>query len=152
MNREDVILDLQERYRKRARSLNEVERRQWAAVEAMKLGRGGMSIVSQALRISRNTIRKGIREVATGQADSDSRANAQIRRPGGGRKSKKTAMDRLTGKGSTPDLVVTEPEFQASESLDETRQDLSPIASDLDPIPVHDRRADSAPGSRAAVD
>jgi hypothetical protein len=94
MNREDLIRELQERYRQSGRTLNERQRRHWAAAEAMKLGRGGITIVSKALRISPNTIRRGIREIMTGrQAGSSPDAKLQIRRPGGGRKSKKTSSD-----------------------------------------------------------
>jgi hypothetical protein len=88
MNQVDVIREIHERYRQRGRSLNELERRLWAATEALKLGRGGITAVSKALRISRTTIRRGILEIATGQADSGSRGNARIRKSGGGRKSK----------------------------------------------------------------
>ncbi len=61
-------------------------------MEAMKLGRGGITIVSQALRISPNTIKRGIQEIATGQADLNANANARIRKPGGGRKSKNIVL------------------------------------------------------------
>ncbi len=91
MNQDDLIRDIQERYRLHGRSLNEFERRVWAATEALKLGRGGTTIVGEALRISRSTIRRGILEIAAGQADSQQSANAHIRKPGGGRKSKTTA-------------------------------------------------------------
>ena len=94
MNREDVIREIQEKYRQSGRSLNEFQRRHWAAMEAMQLGRGGIATVSKAIRISPNTIKKGIKEIATGQADSISHANARVRKPGGGRKSKKTSLDR----------------------------------------------------------
>jgi hypothetical protein len=95
MNRSVVIREIQERYRLLGRSLNEFQRRHWAALEAVKIGRGGLTIVSQALRISPNTIKRGIHEIATGQADSYSPTNSRIRKPGGGRKSKKTSLDNL---------------------------------------------------------
>jgi hypothetical protein len=97
MNREDLIRELQERYRQSGRTLNERQRRHWAAAEALKLGRGGITIVSKALRISPNTIRRGIREiVADRQAGGwSSDTTLQIRRPGGGRKPKKTSSDPL---------------------------------------------------------
>jgi hypothetical protein len=88
MNHESVISEIHERFRLSGRSLNELERRLWAATEALKLGRGGITIVSRALRISRNTIRRGIQEIATGQAALSLRADARIRKSGGGRKSK----------------------------------------------------------------
>jgi len=90
MNQDDLIRDIQERYRLLDRSLNESQRRHWAAAEALKLGRGGITLVGKALRISRSTIRRGIQEIAAGRADS----NSQIRKPGGGRKSKRTALER----------------------------------------------------------
>ncbi|SFH55747.1 hypothetical protein SAMN05421753_101154 [Planctomicrobium piriforme] len=55
----------------------------------MTLGRGGITIVSQALRISPNTIRRGIAEIMDGQESVISTANTRIRKSGGGRKSKK---------------------------------------------------------------
>jgi len=88
MTREEVIRDLQERYRRADRSLNEMQRRHWAAVEAQQLGRGGITIVSQALRISPNTIRKGIHELESSGGAPASVTTTRIRKPGGGRKSK----------------------------------------------------------------
>jgi len=86
MNREDVIRGIHEKYLQSGGVLNELQRRQWAAVEAMRLGRGGITIVSLALQISPTTIRRGIREIAAAQSRSVSNATARIRKPGGGRK------------------------------------------------------------------
>lgn len=86
MNKDNAIREIHERFRQSSRSLNEFQRRLWAATEAMKLGRGGITLVSKALRMSRSTIRRGIQDIATGQTDSHS--DARIRKPGGGRKSK----------------------------------------------------------------
>ena len=88
MNQEDVIREICERYDQSGRALNERQRRLWAAEEAMKLGHGGIVIVSNALRISPNTIKKGIQEIAAGQADSALGAEGRIRKTGGGRKPK----------------------------------------------------------------
>lgn len=74
-----------------AADLNEFQRRHWAALEAIRLGRGGIAIVSKALRISPNTIKRGIQEIETGNADLYLHAKSRIRKPGGGRKSKKTS-------------------------------------------------------------
>lgn len=93
MNREDLIREIKERFRQPDRSLNERQRRLWAAAEAIKLGRGGITIVSKALRMSPNTIKKGIQEIAAAQTGMPSEANTPIRKPGGGRKSKKTSSD-----------------------------------------------------------
>ena len=42
-------------------SLNEKDRRRYAAVEALKLGHGGQVYIAQVLDCDRNTIAKGIR-------------------------------------------------------------------------------------------
>ena len=44
--------------------MDERMRRQWAATEAQALGRGGLQAVSAAIKMSPNTIRKGINELA----------------------------------------------------------------------------------------
>jgi hypothetical protein len=88
INLDDALRDLHARYQQSSRSMNERERRLWAATEAMKLGRGGITIVSKALRMSRSTIRRGIEDLAAGPADAPAQANGRVRKPGGGRKSK----------------------------------------------------------------
>jgi hypothetical protein len=45
-------------------ALNERARRLWAAAEARSLGRGGISSVSAATGIARDTVRLGIRVVS----------------------------------------------------------------------------------------
>jgi hypothetical protein len=63
-------------------TLNERQKRQYAALEAKFLGHGGQLAVSQAFGIEADTIRRGWRELASGEHLPDNR----IRRPGGGRK------------------------------------------------------------------
>jgi transposase len=63
--------------------LNERSRRRWATVEALSLERGGMSAVSEATGLSRNTIRGGVRDL---QGAPDAPPAERIRRQGGGRK------------------------------------------------------------------
>ena len=72
-----------ERFRALAPELNERARRIWAASEARVLGRGGVAAVARASGISENTIRKGIREIDSGERLEVGR----VRRPGGGRRS-----------------------------------------------------------------
>ena len=60
--------------------LNERSRRMVAATEALQLGYGGISQVSQACGMSRVTITKGIHEL-----DAKPLAAGRIRRPGAGR-------------------------------------------------------------------
>jgi len=86
MSREDVIAQVQEKFRQCHRTLNERQRRQWAAAEALSLGRGGMTIVSLALRMSPNTIKKGMLELEKRRAGLEDDDDARIRRSGGGRR------------------------------------------------------------------
>lgn len=65
-------------------SLNEKDKRRYAAVEASKLGRGGQVYIEEVLGCDRNTIAKGIREWASGEVAPDK--GNRIRREGGGRK------------------------------------------------------------------
>ncbi len=61
-------------------------RRQWAATEAQTYGRGGVSAVSSATGMSRNTIRKGLVELAARKKNPRAPVAARIRKQGGGRK------------------------------------------------------------------
>jgi hypothetical protein len=65
--------------------MDERMRRQWAAAEAMELGWGGISQVTNATGISRTTILAGVRELRAQEA-SDALPSPGLRRPGGGRK------------------------------------------------------------------
>ena len=145
MNQEDAIREIHERYRQSGRSLNEVQRRHWAAKEAMKLGRGGITIVSKALRISRNTIRRGIQEIAAGQAAAQPRGTARIRKPGGGRKSKKTSPGRLTRTRPTLDSADAEEEFPAADRSSESRRDSSPLPTGADSPPLSGNASNQRP-------
>ena len=71
-----------ERFRALAGELDERQRRLWAAAEARSAGRGGISATARATGIAEDTIRKGIRELESGQGPGRGR----VRRPGGGRK------------------------------------------------------------------
>lgn len=64
-------------------SLSEKDRRRYAAIEALKLGWGGITYISQIFGYDYYTIRFGMEEL-----DSEDAMNmSEIRRPGGGRKS-----------------------------------------------------------------
>ena len=75
--------------------LNEKDRRLYAGLEAMKIGRGGRTYIAKVLGCSRNTVSKGAREVSesTGRevndiirdAPSDPTPKPRIRKAGGGR-------------------------------------------------------------------
>ena len=72
MNKEDIMRDISDRY--------------GICSSSMKLGRGGITLVSKALRISPNTIKKGMLEIASGQSSEFAGMETRIRKKGGGRK------------------------------------------------------------------
>ena len=61
-------------------------RRQWAGSEAQTYGWGGLSAVSDATGMSRNTIRKGISELEVRRKKPKAAVTTRLRREGGGRK------------------------------------------------------------------
>ena len=63
---------------------NEKSRRLWAAVEAKKAGRGGVTLLHQVTGLSRATITRGIEQIKTGKGMS--RNISRQRRSGSGRK------------------------------------------------------------------
>lgn len=64
-------------------SLSEKDRRRYAGMEALKLGRGGQQYIARLLGCSRNTVKKGAEEVSE---LSTREVDKRIRQPGGGRK------------------------------------------------------------------
>jgi transposase len=66
--------------------MNEYLRRRWAAVEAITIGYGGISIVAGATGLSRNTIAKGIAELSENAGEIPLPPSSRIRCIGGGRK------------------------------------------------------------------
>lgn len=84
-----MLCETDQTIRKKFESLNafldERTRRLWAAVEAIALGRGGISCVSRATGLSRTTVYEGIRELAASVNDSGELPK-RIRLRGGGRK------------------------------------------------------------------
>ena len=77
----DTLAQLKAKFRTIWPMLDERTRRLTAASEAKALGYGGISLVRRACGLSRKAIRKGIRELATGESWP-----GRIRRPGAGRK------------------------------------------------------------------
>ena len=71
-----------ERFRALAGELNERQRRLWAAAEARSCGWGGIEATARATGIHQDTIRKGIRELESGER----LPAGQVRRAGAGRK------------------------------------------------------------------
>ena len=64
-------------------SLSEKDRRRYAALEAQRLGHGGIQYVAQVLGCSRRTIERAISELEELPHDP---AGDRIRRPGAGQK------------------------------------------------------------------
>jgi hypothetical protein len=81
-----VLRQIKSRYRALAPLMDERMRRQWAATEAQTYGRGGVSAVSGATGMSRNTIRKGLFELAARKRNPRLPVATRIRKQGGGRK------------------------------------------------------------------
>ncbi len=65
------------------KTLSEKDQRRYAAVEAQRLGHGGITYVAGILACSTRTIRRGIQELDS--LDEDPVAG-RVRRPGAGRK------------------------------------------------------------------
>lgn len=65
--------------------LSERDRRQYAGLESLKLGRGGITYISKVLGLDRNTILLGRREL-TGEITDGPTSPGRQRRAGGGRK------------------------------------------------------------------
>jgi hypothetical protein len=102
----DLIRTIHSKYLAILTELDERGIRRWAAAEAMAIGWGGVSAVSQATGISRRTIQNGVAELTL----SDRLAPDRQRRPGGGRKSRETeqpglikALEKLVDSGTRGD-------------------------------------------------
>jgi Rhodopirellula transposase DDE domain len=80
--RQAVLLAVRQRYQYLETHLPEQTRRLWAASEALTIGRGGVSVVSEATGIARATILKGQKELLQPEIIT----TAGQRHSGGGRK------------------------------------------------------------------
>jgi hypothetical protein len=74
--------NIKNKYEQLAPHLNEKTKRLWCALEALELKKFGITIVSNATKVSRPTIYSGIKEIKNGQKLSEKR----IRKKGGGAK------------------------------------------------------------------
>jgi hypothetical protein len=78
--------------------MDERMRRQWAATEALAIGWGGVTTVSLATGLSRNTVDVGIREIRVREKQRGRVVvSARIRREGGGRKPIADADPAISG-------------------------------------------------------
>lgn len=74
-------------------TLSEKDGRRYAAVEARRLGHGGVEYVAGVLGCSRRTIERGLHELDELPHDP---AAGRVRRPGGGRKKSRVGTDAWT--------------------------------------------------------
>lgn len=72
-------------------SLSEKDRRRYSAIEARKLGRGGLSYIAHVLSCDRHTIAQGLQELT----DPAALQQTRIRRAGGGRKPRHEQIPEL---------------------------------------------------------
>lgn len=110
--------DTQRRMQNVYRSLEEKARRRYAAIEADKLGHGGVTYISRLLGCSPHTIRSGLEELD--DLDERDPLEGRQRRPGGGRKPKTTEEPelednlysilnyRVAGDPEDPDILWTD--------------------------------------------
>src|SRR6266436_4307211 len=98
-------------------SLSEKDRRRFAALEAIKLGHGGIRYIAKVLACDPQTVKDGMRELP--QLPDDP-AGSRVRKPGGGRKKTEvkqvgllqqvqdTIKDRIAGDPMRHDVVWTD--------------------------------------------
>lgn len=74
-------------------TLSEKDQRRYAAIEALKLGHGGLGYIAKILGCSRKTIAKGIQELKA--LPEQNGYTPRSRAPGGGRKPSEEVMEHL---------------------------------------------------------
>lgn len=79
--------------RKFYQTLSEKDRRRYAAIEAQKLGHGGITYIAKVLGCAQSTIASGIEELTT-MAEA-SGYDPRIRQAGGGRKPYESTIDGI---------------------------------------------------------
>jgi hypothetical protein len=75
--------DVEQSLREFAATLNEKDRRRFAAVEAKQRGHGGIRYIARVIGCSEKTIERGLAEL---DQLADDPAAGRVRRPGAGRK------------------------------------------------------------------
>jgi len=84
--------EIRAKYRALLPAMDERHRRMWAGAEARALGRGGIAVVARAIGLARNTIVRGLAELAQKKTLDPSR----VRRSGAGRKRTTVLVPGLT--------------------------------------------------------
>src|SRR4029434_802997 len=119
--------DIEQLLRQYYQSLSEKDRRRLAALEAIKLGHGGIRYIAQVLACDPQTVKDGMREL---KQLPDDPVGSRVRKPGGGRKKTEvkqaaliqqgqdTIKDRIAGDPMRQDVVWTDlPPQEISTSL-----------------------------------
>lgn len=83
--------EVEQRMQRYYQSLSEKDRRRYAAIEALKLGWGGKSYISDLLKCDDESMQLGLQELD----DSDALNRKGIRRHGGGRKSALASIEGI---------------------------------------------------------
>jgi hypothetical protein len=81
-----IVERIRRQYESLSPIMDERMRRQWAGAEAGGLGRGGVTAVSLATGLARNTVAAGMADLSQRSGQPPEARGLRIRRPGGGRK------------------------------------------------------------------
>src|SRR2546426_8154618 len=108
---------IEHQLRQYSQSLSEKDRRRFAALEAIKLGHGGIRYIAKVLAGDPQTVKDGMQEL---KQLPDDPAGSRVRKPGGGRKKTEvkhadlsqqvqdTIKDRIAGAPMRQDVVWTD--------------------------------------------
>jgi hypothetical protein len=86
MQNADLIRMIELKYGALSPMLDERQRRQWAAAEALAYGWGGVTAVCHATGMSQDTVRKGVTGLAVREVDPETPIDIRLREPGAGPK------------------------------------------------------------------
>ncbi len=105
-------------------SLSEKDRRRFAAVEAIKLGHGGIRSIANVLGCDPHTVKEGMRELKQLPADP---TEHRVRKPGGGRKKTEEKHPDVIEQvqDAIKDRTAGDPMRQAVRWTDATPQEIS---------------------------
>ncbi len=86
--------EIEQLLRQYYQSLSEKDRRRFAALEAIKLGHGGIRYIAKVLGCDPQTVKDGMQEI---KQLPDDPAGSRIRKPGGGRKKTEVKQGQTRG-------------------------------------------------------
>jgi hypothetical protein len=116
--------DIEQLLRQYYQSRSEKDRRRFAALEAIKLGHGGIRYIAKVLACDPQTVKDGMREL---QQLPDDPAGSRVRKPGGGRKKTEVKQAALIqqGQDTIKDRIAGDPMRQDVVWTDLTPQEIS---------------------------